>query len=82
MIDFIDPTLKPSAQAEREKVQKNYTIPTLIAIGVICAALIVWLLYVFATARVDTKAQNTINVDERINNTQLEGRIPSIQETR
>ena len=81
MIDFIDPVLKSSVRGH-EVSRKSIDNVTKTLIAIIIIGFITWIVFVFMTSRIDTKAQKTINVDLRIESMKVEGRLKPIQDTR
>jgi len=81
MIDFIDPTLKRSEDSK--KFIDRYPIrPFLVGLSiVVMLGMTAWLIYIVETSKVDTAPRRTIDVDKSIENLQIDGRIPSIENT-
>ncbi len=80
MVDFIDPTLR-SSDASRQG-QKSASIRFLLALLCFLGGLLaLWVIFVFYHARIDTTPNKSIEIDDRINKIQFDGRIPTIPTT-
>lgn len=79
MIDIIDPVLKSSAESKRNAKTysfKKFAFVLLIILTIVAAG---WIIYIVEISTLDTKPDNTIEVHERIENKELEGRLPPIR---
>ncbi len=82
MIDFTDPALRSSVRGKEAvtKVTNKFSF-FLIIVVLVCFAL--WLIYALQSAQIDTKtnSNNTIRIDDRINDIKIDGRLQPIQKT-
>lgn len=81
MIDFIDPTLKRSAESKRAAAK--YSLEMFI-VGLIIALMLgmtIWLIFVAENSQIDTVPEEKIDIDKKFDKIKFDGRIPSIEKT-
>lgn len=79
MIDFVDPVLRASPESKRPKKLYSFQNFALIIFVILGIAGLIWLIYVGNASTLNTKPQKTIDVSDRIENVEFDGRIDSIQ---
>ncbi len=81
MIDLVDPALKSSVQSRRVVRKYSFKHFAITVFVMVVVLLLAWLVYLTMNATLDTKPENTIRVNDRIENVEFDGNLPPIQTT-